>query len=186
MGILCDWEIKVLVHTDGMLDPFVGHQVKIKDGQPCVSYGLSSYGYDVRMGKTVTIPKRGMFDPHNPSMMIWDTAMVTDFFIMQPREVVLVETMERFNMPANVTGICQGKSTYARCGLHVNVTPLEAGWAGVLTVELHNQSMFPVKIWSGEGIAQIQFFRGDKMCITSYADRQGKYQDQAGVTPAIT
>ncbi len=162
-----------------MVVPFVEKQ----DGEGKVSYGLSSYGYDIRVAdqyKIFTNALNSEVDPKN-----FNKQSFVDYqgetCIVPPNSFALAHTIERFKIPKNVLGICLGKSTYARCGIIVNVTPLEPGWEGILTIEISNTTPLPAKIYSNEGIAQILFFESDEACETSYADRKGKYQDQVGV-----
>lgn len=205
--ILADWQIEELCAGDNpMISPFVPNQIRFELGERVVSYGLSSYGYDIRLGKKAIVLARTRIvkddrwtsdritvheeitepiDVKNMTADEWETLEpVGDGFILPPNGCALVETLETFHMPSNVTAHCLGKSTYARATLLVNVTPLEAGWRGVLTVELKNLCPDrPLKVYIGEGIAQLQFFRGEQ-CRVSYADKQGKYQNQDGVTLA--
>jgi len=176
MGLLADWQIKKLVK----IEPFAeeAHRPGV------ISYGVSSYGYDVRVGRhfkvftnvygAVVDPKK--FDP---------TAFVdieADACVIPPNSFALAETVEYFEIPRNVLATCLGKSTYARCGIIVNVTPLEPEWRGKITIEISNTTPLPAKIYANEGIAQILFFKADEVCEKSYADKKGKYQDQKGLT----
>ncbi len=180
MSIKADKWIKKMALEHGMIDPFVATQVREK----VISYGLSSYGYDVRIAKeykiftnlnsTIVDPKE--FDPQ--SFVDFDG----DECIIPPNSFALGRTIEYFKMPKNVMTICVGKSTYARCGIITNVTPLEPGWEGYVTLEVSNTTPLPARIYSGEGIAQLLFFEGDEECLASYSDKMGKYQGQTGVT----
>lgn len=161
-----------------MIEPFIDHAV----GEGKVSYGLSSYGYDIRLAKrfkvfTPMYGAQGVVDPKN-----FDERLVTehigDHCIIPPNSFVLGVSLERFSMPVNVTGICLGKSTYARCGIIVNITPLEAGWKGYLTIEISNSTPLPVKVYANEGIAQVLFFESEYRPKVTYANRKGKYMDQ--------
>lgn len=162
-----------------MIEPFVENLVR----QGNISYGLSSYGYDIRVAEeflvftnlntTVVDPKK--FDE---SSFIRKTG---DFCIIPPNSFALARSVEYFRIPRSVTAICLGKSTYARCGIVVNVTPLEAEWQGYLTIEVSNTTPLPAKIYANEGIAQLLFLESDEICSVSYADRKGKYQGQKGV-----
>jgi len=149
-----------------------------------ISYGVSSYGYDVRVGrrfKVFTNVYGAVVDPKNFS----PTAFVDiegDHCIIPPNSFALAETVEYFEIPRDILAICVGKSTYARCGIIVNVTPLEPEWRGKITVEISNTTPLPAKIYANEGIAQILFLRGEQVCEVSYADKKGKYQDQRGLT----
>ncbi|MBE3577867.1 MAG: dCTP deaminase [Limnochordales bacterium] len=164
----------------GMISPFVDHQVR----EGVISYGLSSYGYDIRVAdeyRIFTNLNSVVVDPKaiRPESMVEFKGEVC---IIPPNSFALARSMEYFRIPENVTGLCVGKSTYARCGIVVNITPLEAGWEGHLTIEISNTTPLPAKIYSGEGIAQILFFEGDEPCEVSYAKRKGKYQKQLGIT----
>ena len=182
MSIASDAWIRKMAKEHGMIEPFVEGQVS----KGKISYGVSSYGYDVRVGSTYKIfhnlfstlvdPKA--FDPKS------FVDHVGDECIIPPNSFVLAETVERFRIPRNVLCVCLGKSTYARCGIIVNVTPLEPEWEGIVTIEISNTTPLPAKIYSNEGIAQILFFKADpnEVCETSYKDRKGKYQSQAGLT----
>ena len=157
-----------------------------------VSYGVSSYGYDVRVGtkfKIFTNATTGgvaVIDPKEFTedfFVTVDTSQTrNDFIIIPPNSFVLCETVEVFEIPRDVIAICVGKSTYARCGLIVNVTPLEPQWRGKITLEISNNTPLPAKIYANEGIAQLVFLKASQMCDISYADKNGKYQDQEGLT----
>ena len=177
--IASDKWIRKMAQEQGMITPFV--EKMVTTGK--VSFGLSSYGYDVRVGRkfkifhnlnsTLVDPKA--FDPRSFMDHEGDC-------IIPPNSFVLAETVERFKMPRNALAVCVGKSTYARCGIIVNVTPIEPEWEGVITIEISNTTPLPAKIYAEEGIAQLLFFLGDQVCETSYADRKGKYQHQTGLT----
>jgi len=168
----------------GMIEPFESGQVRAANGEKIVSYGTSSYGYDVRCARefkiftninsTIVDPKH--FDPKN----------FVDFegevCIIPPNSFALARTVEYFRIPRNVMVVCLGKSTYARCGIIVNVTPLEPEWEGHVTLEFSNTTPLPARIYANEGVAQFLFFESDEVCETSYKDRGGKYQGQKGVT----
>ncbi len=163
-----------------MIDPF--EPVQVRDGN--ISYGLSSYGYDIRVSsefKVFTNVHNSIVDPKN-----FDDRSFVDIegseCIIPPNSFALARTEEHFRIPRNVLVVCVGKSTYARCGLIVNVTPLEPTWEGYLTLEISNTTPLPAKVYGGEGIAQLLFFEGDEEPETAYADRQGKYMEQTGVT----
>ena len=179
MGLLADWQIR----KDVKIVPFA--EESLRSG--VVSFGVSSYGYDVRVGrhfKVFTNVHTAIIDPKNfnPSAFI---DMEADFCLIPPNSFVLAETVETFEIPRDVLAICVGKSTYARCGILVNVTPLEPEWRGRITIEISNTTPLPAKIYANEGIAQIVFFRADSSCRVSYADKKGKYQDQKGLTLPI-
>jgi dCTP deaminase len=168
----------------GMIEPFEAGQVREADGRKIVSYGTSSYGYDVRCApefKIFTNINSTIVDPKN-----FDTKNFVDFngevCIIPPNSFALARTVEHFRIPRNVLVICLGKSSYARCGLIVNVTPLEPEWEGHVTLEFSNTTPLPARIYANEGVAQFLFFESDEVCETSYKDRGGKYQGQKGVT----
>ncbi len=163
----------------GMIEPFVEDQVR----QGVISYGVSSYGYDIRVAddfKIFTNVYSTIIDPKN-----FDSRSMVDFkgdvCIIPPNSFVLARSVETVRMPRNVTGVVLCKSTYIRSGVLIPTTVLEAGWAGVITLEIGNVTPVPAKIYANEGIAQVLFFTGDEECDTSYADRKGKYQNQTGV-----
>jgi dCTP deaminase len=173
-----------MVAENGMIEPFEPGQVREKNGQRVISYGTSSYGYDVRCAmdfKIFTNINSAIVDPKN----FVESSFVdkkSDICIVPPNSFVLARTVEYFRIPRNVLTICLGKSTYARCGIIVNVTPLEPEWEGHVTLEFSNTTPLPAKIYANEGVAQMVFFESDEVCDTSYSDRQGKYQGQNGVT----
>lgn len=168
----------------GMIEPFEAGQVREINGQRIVSYGTSSYGYDVRCAnefKIFTNINSTIVDPkHFDEKSFVD--FVGDVCIIPPNSFALARTVEFFRIPRDVLTICLGKSTYARCGIIVNVTPLEPEWEGHVTLEFSNTTPLPAKIYAGEGCAQMLFIGGDEVCETSYKDRAGKYQGQLGVT----
>ncbi|OGR49645.1 MAG: dCTP deaminase [Elusimicrobia bacterium GWC2_65_9] len=162
-----------------MIDPFVERQ----DGKGKISYGLSSYGYDIRVAgeyKVFTNVHGVLVDPKKFDEKSF-VDIKSDACVVPPNSFALARSVECFHIPREVLAICLGKSTYARCGIIVNVTPLEPGWSGYLTIEISNTTPLPAKIYSNEGIAQLLFFGGDQLCETSYSDRHGKYMDQVGV-----
>jgi dCTP deaminase len=185
MAVLCDTQIRELVGIEPLADN--GKRPGI------VSYGVSSYGYDVRVGSLFKIftnvsPLGGqaIVDPKHftdDMFVTVDTELTgRDHVIIPPNSFALAETVERIAVPRNVLAICVGKSTYARCGIIVNVTPLEPEWRGRVTIEISNTTPLPAKIYANEGIAQVVFIKADRVCGTSYADKRGKYQDQRGLT----
>jgi dCTP deaminase len=181
MAILSDRTIRRLAQEEGMIEPFEGGQVR--EGR--ISYGLSSFGYDIRVGhqyKVFTDVHSVVVDPKNFDARSF-VDIQGDYCIIPPHSFALAATVEYFRIPKQVLVICVGKSTYARCGIIVNVTPLEPEWCGHLTLEISNTTPLPAKIYSGEGLAQLLFFQGDREPEVTYASRQGKYQDQRGVTP---
>ena len=167
-----------------MIEPFVPEQVSSIEGRAIVSYGTSSYGYDIRCStefKIFTKINAAIVDPKafDESSFIEYNG---DVCIIPPNSFVLARTIEYFRIPRNILTICVGKSTYARCGIIVNVTPLEPEWEGHVTLEFSNTTPLPAKIYANEGVAQMLFFESDEECETSYKDRDGKYQGQNGVT----
>ncbi len=167
-----------------MIDPFEPEQVRESNGDRRISYGTSSYGYDIRCSdefKIFTNINSVIVDPKQ-----FDKNSFIDFTgdvcIIPPNSFALARTVEYFRIPRNVLTVCLGKSTYARCGIIVNVTPFEPEWEGYVTLECSNTTPLPARIYANEGIAQVLFFESDEPCETSYADRGGKYQGQTGVT----
>lgn len=189
MGVLSDSQIRVRCVDEGMITPFTPEQVKDSYGRRVVSYGLSSYGYDIRLGYTFTDMTHGRqhmahVDPKEQgSYTTVETTVPPDApeVFLPPHSHTLGVSFEYIKVPRDILVVCIGKSTYARCGLIVNVTPLEPGWEGYITLELANVSDLPIKVYAGEGIAQLIFHRADHVCDTSYSDRKGKYQNQVGV-----
>lgn len=168
----------------GMIEPFEPGQVKEMNGQRIVSYGTSSYGYDIRCSnefKLFTNINSTIVDPKNFDANSF-VELKNDYCIIPPNSFALARTVEHFRIPRNVLTICLGKSTYARCGIIVNVTPLEPEWEGYVTLEFSNTTPLPAKIYANEGVAQVIFFESDEVCEVSYKDRGGKYQGQVGVT----
>jgi dCTP deaminase len=164
----------------GMIEPFEDRQVR--DG--VVSYGLSSYGYDIRVAdefKVFTNINSTVVDPKNFDARSF-VDMKTDVCIIPPNSFALARTLEYFRIPRDVLTVCVGKSTYARCGLIVNVTPFEPEWEGYVTLEISNTTPLPARVYANEGIAQVLFFQSDEPCEISYADKKGKYQKQQGLT----
>ena len=165
-----------MAESHGMIEPFEPGQVREQNGQRIVSYGTSSYGYDIRCADEFKI-----FDPKNFDENSF-VDIKSDVCIIPPNSFALARTIEYFRIPRNVLTICLGKSTYARCGIIVNVTPFEPEWEGFVTLEFSNTTPLPAKIYAREGCAQVLFFESDEVCETSYKDRGGKYQGQKGVT----
>ena len=184
MTIKSDNWIKKMAQNHGMIEPFAESQIRHSDGKDLISYGTSSYGYDVRCAtefKVFTNINSAIVDPKSfdeNSFVNFDS----DVCIIPPNSFALARTIEYFRIPRNVLTICLGKSTYARCGIIVNVTPLEPEWEGHVTLEFSNTSNLPAKIYAGEGVAQMIFHQSDEQCEVSYKDRDGKYQGQTGVT----
>ncbi len=186
--ILSDKTIRRLAEESGMIEPFEPRQVREVDGKRVISYGTSSYGYDIRCGpefKVFTNIHSVVVDPKNfddRSFVDWTADEHGGVCIIPPNSFALARTLEYFRIPRNILTVCLGKSTYARCGIIVNVTPFEPEWEGYVTLEFSNTTPLPAKIYAGEGCAQVLFFQGDETCETSYKDRGGKYQGQQGVT----
>jgi len=184
MSIKSDRWIRHMAKECGMIEPFEPGQIKDLNGQRIVSYGTSSYGYDVRCSdefKLFTNINSTIVDPKNFDANSF-VEFKGDYCIIPPNSFALARTVEHFRIPRNVLTICLGKSTYARCGIIVNVTPLEPEWEGYVTLEFSNTTPLPAKIYANEGVAQMIFFESDEVCETSYKDRGGKYQGQIGVT----
>jgi dCTP deaminase len=184
VSIKSDRWIRRMAEGHGMIEPFVPGQVRMANGQRIVSYGTSSYGYDVRCAaefKIFTNINSTIVDPKD-----FDPNSFVDFSgeicIIPPNSFALARTVEYFRIPRNVLTVCLGKSTYARCGIIVNVTPLEPEWEGHVTLEFSNTTPLPAKIYANEGVAQMLFFESDEVCDVSYRDRGGKYMGQVGVT----
>ena len=183
MGLLSDKDIREMVKTHKMIEPYEDVLVKQIDDNKLVSYGLSSYGYDIRVSnefKVFTNVYNSIVDPKN----FRDDSFVDikgPFCIVPPNSFALARSVEYFRIPRNLLTICIGKSTYARCGIIVNVTPFEPEWEGHVTLEISNTTPLPAKIYSNEGIAQVLFFEAKSVCETSYADRRGKYMKQKGI-----
>jgi len=184
MSIKSDNWIIEQAEKNQLIDPFEANQIREVDGNKIVSYGVSSYGYDVRCSnefKIFTNTFSSVVDPKNfDSNSFVD--VVADECIIPPNSFALACTVEYFKIPRSVLTLCLGKSTYARCGIIVNVTPLEPEWEGHVTLEFSNTTNLPAKIYANEGVAQMLFFESDDICKTSYKDRGGKYQGQTGVT----
>jgi dCTP deaminase len=184
MSVKSDRWLRRMAAERKMIEPFEPSQVRHVDGNRVISFGTSSYGYDVRCApefKVFTNIYSAIVDPKNFDESSF-VDMVGDVCIIPPNSFALARTVEYFRIPRNVLTICLGKSTYARCGIIVNVTPLEPEWEGHVTLEFSNTTTLPAKIYANEGVAQMIFFESDEVCETSYADRGGKYQGQRGVT----
>jgi len=184
VSIKADKWIRRMAQEHGMIEPFEPGQVREVNGQRIVSYGTSSYGYDIRcsdefklftnLNSTIVDPKN--FDPNS------FVDIKADFCIIPPNSFALARTVEYFRIPRNVLTVCLGKSTYARCGIIVNVTPFEPEWEGHVTLEFSNTTPLPAKIYANEGACQFLFLQGNEPCEITYADRAGKYMGQRGVT----
>ncbi len=184
MSIKADKWIRRMAQEQGMIEPFEPGQVRQGEQGKMISYGTSSYGYDVRCSdefKIFTNIHSATVDPKNFDERSF-VDVKSDVCIIPPNSFALARTVEFFRIPRNVLTICLGKSTYARCGIIVNVTPLEPEWEGHVTLEFSNTTTLPAKIYANEGVAQMLFFESDEECETSYKDRGGKYQGQRGVT----
>ena len=180
MSIKSDRWIKKMAHEHRMIEPFVDSQT----GAGVVSYGVSSYGYDIRVAdefKVFTNVYNTVVDPKNfdPRSFVDIKAEVC---VIPPNSFALARTIEYFRIPRDILTVCVGKSTYARCGIIVNVTPFEPEWEGHVTIEISNTTPLPARSYANEGIAQVLFFQGDEPCEVSYRDKKGKYQAQRGVT----
>ena len=184
MSIKSDKWIRRMAESHGMIEPFEAGQVRQSGGNRLVSYGTSSYGYDVRCAdefKVFTNINSTIVDPkHFDERSFVD--IKSDVCIIPPNSFALGRSVEYFKIPRNVLTICVGKSTYARCGIITNVTPFEPEWEGFVTLEISNTTPLPARIYANEGIAQVMFFQGDEPCEVSYADKKGKYLKQVGVT----
>ena len=179
MGLKPDHWIRKMALEEKMIEPFVDKQVR----QGVISYGVSSYGYDVRVADEFMIftnVHSAIVDPKH-----FDTKSMVEFkgdvCVIPPNSFALARTVEYFRIPRKVLTVCLGKSTYARCGLIVNVTPFEPEWEGYVTLEISNTTPLPAKIYANEGLAQVLFFEADEECEVSYADKKGKYQGQKSI-----
>lgn len=184
MTIKADTWIRKMAQEHGMIEPFEASQVRGTEQGRVISYGVSSYGYDVRCApdfKIFTNINTAVVDPKQFDEKSF-VDMNGDTCIIPPNSFALARTVEYFRIPRNVLTICLGKSTYARCGIIVNVTPLEPEWEGHVTLEFSNTTPLPARIYANEGVAQMIFLESDTACEVSYADRAGKYQGQTGVT----
>jgi dCTP deaminase len=173
-----------MVESHGLIEPFEADQVRHVDGRKVISFGTSSYGYDIRCA-----PEFKIFTNINSTIVdpkAFDAGSFVDITgdvcVIPPNSFALASTVEYFRIPRDILTICLGKSTYARCGIIVNVTPLEPEWEGHVTLEFSNTTPLPAKIYANEGVAQVIFLQSDESCEVSYADRSGKYQGQKGVT----
>jgi len=185
MGIKSDTWIRRMAQKEKMIEPFSPTQVRIGEGgQSIISYGISSYGYDLRVSnefKVFTNVFNTVVDPKAFDAKSF-VDIETDVCIVPPNSFALARSVEYFRIPRDVITICLGKSTYARCGIIVNVTPLEPEWEGHVTLEISNTTPLPARIYANEGLAQVLFIGGDEVCETSYADKAGKYMRQRGIT----
>ncbi|MGE3920252.1 MAG: dCTP deaminase [Gammaproteobacteria bacterium] len=184
MSIKSDRWIQMMAQEHGMIEPFEPKQIRNNEQGKVISYGVSSYGYDVRCAdefKIFTNINSAVVDPKAFSEKSF-VDIKSDVCIIPPNSFALARTVEYFRIPRDVLTICLGKSTYARCGIIVNVTPLEPEWEGHVTLEFSNTTTLPAKIYAYEGVAQMLFLQSDEACEISYRDRGGKYQGQRGVT----
>ncbi len=184
MSICSDSRIKEIVQEANMIEPFEPGQIKQKEGKSVISYGLSSFGYDIRVSnhfRIFTNVYGSVVDPKE-----FDSKSLVevegDVCLIPPNSFALALSVEYFRIPRNVLTVCVGKSTYARCGIIVNVTPFEPGWEGYAVLEISNTTPLPAKVYAWEGLAQVLFFESESACEVSYSDRKGKYQGQTGMT----
>ena len=186
MSIKSDRWIREMAQTQGMIEPFEPAQVRYVDGAKVISFGTSSYGYDVRCATEfkifTNVHTTSVVDPKNFDASSF-ISIDEPFCIIPPNSFALARTIEYFRIPKDVLTICLGKSTYARCGIIVNVTPLEPEFEGHVTLEFSNSTPLPAKIYANEGVAQMLFYQSDEQCETTYKQRDGKYMGQTGVTP---
>lgn len=183
MSLQSDEWIRKMAQDHGMIEPFVDTQVRYVDGKKVISYGLSSYGYDLRVAdefKVFTNINNSLVDPKNFNENAFVDIQAGEC-IIPPNSFALARSIEYFRIPRNILTICLGKSTYARCGIIVNVTPFEPEWEGHVTLEISNTTPLPAKIYANEGLAQVLFLEGSAVCQISYADRQGKYMKQTSI-----
>lgn len=184
MSIKSDKWIRHMAREHGIIEPFEPRQIREANNARIISYGTSSYGYDIRCSnefKIFTNINSAVVDPKNFDASSF-VDVQSDVCIIPPNSFALARTVEYFRIPRSVLTICLGKSTYARCGIIVNITPLEPEWEGHVTLEFSNTTPLPAKVYANEGVAQVVFFESDELCETSYRDRSGKYQGQTGVT----
>ena len=187
MSLKEDKWIRQMALEEGMIEPFIENQVRKINNKRVISYGLSSYGYDLRIGnrfKVFTNVYNSVVDPKN----FREDSFVdieADSCIIPPNSFALAVSIEYFRVPRNILTICLGKSTYARCGIIVNVTPFEPEWEGYVTIEISNTTPLPAIVYANEGIAQVLFLEANHVCETSYADKKGKYMKQEGITVPV-
>jgi len=185
------WIIQQCENSE-MIRPFAKEQVKQVDLpggniRRVVSYGVSSYGYDMRLGNIFKVCKQEPtkeIDPKNINPGLYKKVRADDYIVLPPQGLILGQTLEYFKIPRNILTICFGKSTYARCGVFINITPFEPEWEGYATLAISNLGPHSVRIYSGEGVAQLLFLQSDEVCFTSYRDKEGKYQAQKEITVA--
>lgn len=188
MTVLCDDQIIHRCRVDGMITPYETGQVKMRDGRPCISYGVGSYGYDFRLADDDLMIADGRLplhlDPKAVQPFLFNRAEVRDegngrFIVIPPNSFALGRTVEHFTIPRDIITVAIGKSTYARIGVIPHITPFEPEWRGYATLEISNTAPLPARVYVNEGIAQLIFLKADDTCTVSYADRAGKYQNQA-------
>jgi len=191
-GLLPDWRIKQLVELQGMIYPFIEKQEQLggfdEFSDKVISFGLSSYGYDMRVAGEFKIFNNANYGIIDPKDFMESASVIKSMgmpVVIPPNSFALACSVEYFKIPRNIMCLCIGKSTYARCGVLVNVTAFEPEWKGYVTIEISNTTPLPVRIYPFEGIAQVLFFEVEKECAVSYADKKGKYQDQYGITLPI-
>ena len=185
MSIKSDKWIRRMAEQHCMIEPFEPNQIKVSNGEKVIFYGTSSYGYDIRCAdefKVFTNINSTIVDPKNFDPDSFVEVAGKGYCINPPNSFALARTVEYFRIPRSVLTVCLGKSTYARCGIIVNVTPFEPEWEGYVTLEFSNTTPLPAKIYANEGVAQVLFFESDEVCDVSYSDRAGKYMGQQGVT----
>jgi len=184
MSVKSDSWIKKMALEEDMISPFLSQQVREEKGRKVVSYGLSSYGYDIRVADEFKIFTNIHSKEIDPKEIKKDcfVEVKADNILVPPNSFALARTVEYFKIPRKVITLCVGKSTYARCGIIVNVTPFEPEWEGHVTLEISNTTPMPARIYANQGIAQVLFFESDQECEVSYKDRSGKYQSQTGIT----
>lgn len=184
MSLQSDKWIRRMSQAHGMIEPFVDHLVREEDGRKIISYGLSSYGYDLRVSnefKVFTNLYSSLVDPKAFSEDAF-VDVIANECVIPPNSFALARSVEYFRIPRDVLTLCIGKSTYARCGIIVNVTPFEPEWEGYVTLEISNTTPLPAKIYANEGLAQVLFYQAAEVCEVSYADRKGKYMGQTAIT----
>jgi dCTP deaminase len=184
MSLQSDRWIREMAKKHGMIEPFEDKQIRYVHDEKVISFGLSSYGYDMRVSdefKVFTNINNSIVDPKNFSESAF-VHLETDVCIVPPNSFALARSVEYFRIPRSVLTLCIGKSTYARCGIIVNVTPFEPEWEGYVTLEISNTTPLPAKIYANEGIAQVLFYQAAEECEVSYADRKGKYMGQTNIT----
>ena len=173
-----------------MIEHFEQGQIKLLDGKGVISFGTSSYGYDMRLSNEFMIMKvrdgddNKILDPKSSAEQLIEPVTEEDYILVPPNSIVLGKTIEYFRIPRDIITVAFGKSTYARCGIFVNVTPFEPEWEGYVTLSISNTTSMPVKVYANEGIAQVLFLGASEVCEVSYADRKGKYQAQKNITSA--